>query len=89
MENGAVDISFIYETELPTMRGSKKTTGRDRVTKHFRLIEKDITQDDALYEKYGLMIPVLEWQGEIIQYGNFVKKNLIFCLNRVNSATNG
>ncbi|MFS8651886.1 MAG: glutaredoxin family protein [Caldibacillus sp.] len=71
----------------PLCEEAKKLLEEIEVTKRFRLIEKDITQDDALYEKYGLMIPVLEWQGEIIQYGNFVKKNLIFCLNRVNSAT--
>lgn len=31
--------------------------------------EVDIYSDDELLEKYGLMIPVLEWKGEIIQYG--------------------
>lgn len=58
----------------PLCEEAKKLLEEIEVTKRFRLIEKDITQDDALYEKYGLMIPVLEWQGEIIQYGNFVKK---------------
>lgn len=73
----------------PLCEEAKKLLEEIGAAKHFQLIEKDITQDDALYEKYGLMIPVLEWQGEIIQYGNFVKKSLIFCLNRVNSAING
>ncbi|WP_042350712.1 glutaredoxin family protein [Bacillus massiliigorillae] len=31
--------------------------------------EIDIYNDDQLLEKYGLMIPVVEYKGEIIQYG--------------------
>lgn len=29
----------------------------------------DINSKDCLMEKYGLMIPVVEYEGEIIQYG--------------------
>lgn len=32
--------------------------------------EIDIHSDDVLLEKYGLMIPVIEMDGKIIQYGN-------------------
>ncbi|MGE7603305.1 glutaredoxin family protein [Peribacillus sp. NPDC097675] len=32
--------------------------------------EIDIHSDDVLLEKYGLMIPVIEMNGRIIQYGN-------------------
>lgn len=39
--------------------------------------EIDIYSDDDLLERFGLMIPVLEWQGEIIQYGNIDKYSLI------------
>ncbi|CAH0344778.1 hypothetical protein BCI9360_01044 [Bacillus sp. CECT 9360] len=38
--------------------------------------EIDIYSDDDLLERFGLMIPVLEWQGEIIQYGNLDKTSL-------------
>ena len=31
--------------------------------------EMNIEEDDALHEKYMLMIPVVEFEGEIIQYG--------------------
>ncbi|PLT32189.1 glutaredoxin family protein [Bacillus sp. V5-8f] len=31
--------------------------------------EFDIYSDDELLERFGLMIPVLEWQGAVIQYG--------------------
>jgi glutaredoxin len=35
----------------------------------FSYREVDIYQDDELIERFGLMIPVLESNGEIIQYG--------------------
>lgn len=31
--------------------------------------EIDIYKDDHLLERYGLLIPVIEYKGEIIQYG--------------------
>ncbi|RFU67085.1 glutaredoxin family protein [Bacillus sp. V59.32b] len=39
--------------------------------------EIDIYSDDDLLERFGLMIPVLEWQGEMIQYGNLDKTSLL------------
>ncbi|GLC89824.1 glutaredoxin family protein [Lysinibacillus piscis] len=30
----------------------------------------DIEQDDVLHEKYMLMIPVVEKEGQVVQYGN-------------------
>ena len=36
----------------------------------FKILEKHIDLDDELTEKYGLMIPVVELDGEVIQYGN-------------------
>lgn len=39
--------------------------------------EIDIYSDEDLLERFGLMIPVVEWQGEIIQYGNIDKYSLI------------
>lgn len=38
--------------------------------------EIDIDKSDELTELYGLMIPVVEWQGEIIQYGQVNKYKL-------------
>lgn len=35
----------------------------------FEINEMNIEEDDALHEKYMLMIPVVEFEGEIIQYG--------------------
>ena len=36
----------------------------------FQIEEHNIEKDDQLHEKYMLMIPVVEYQGDIIQYGN-------------------
>ena len=35
----------------------------------FDINEVNIEEDDVLHEKYMLMIPVIELEGEIIQYG--------------------
>ncbi|MBS4178423.1 glutaredoxin family protein [Lederbergia citrea] len=35
----------------------------------FKIIEKDIETNDEWTEKYGIMIPVVEIKGEVIQYG--------------------
>ena len=83
------ELVFYTKPNCPLCDDARELLVELEVPKHFHVIEKDITQDDRLYEKYGLMIPVLEWQGEILQYGNFVKKDLILCLERVNSSKDG
>ena len=35
----------------------------------FEINEVNIEEDEELHEKYMLMIPVVEFEGEIIQYG--------------------
>lgn len=44
--------------------------------------EIDIYRNDELTELYGLMIPVVEWQGEIIQYGQVNKDKLCQCIKK-------
>ncbi|MGG3941649.1 glutaredoxin family protein [Peribacillus psychrosaccharolyticus] len=41
-----------------------------------RYQEIDIYSDDQLTEEYGLMIPVLTWKSEVIQYGRIEKAAL-------------
>ncbi|RRN74837.1 glutaredoxin family protein [Peribacillus simplex] len=41
--------------------------------------EIDIHTDDDLLEKFGLMIPVVEWKDDIVQFGNVDK----LALNRL------
>ena len=36
----------------------------------FEIVETNIEEDEELHEKYMLMIPVVEFEDEIIQYGN-------------------
>ncbi|MBW3110932.1 glutaredoxin family protein [Bacillus sp. MCCB 382] len=36
---------------------------------NFEILEKDIAESDDLTERFGLMIPVVELDGEILQYG--------------------
>lgn len=36
----------------------------------------NIDESDELTEKYGLYIPVIEVDGEMIQYGQFVKSDI-------------
>ncbi|MGX1263022.1 hypothetical protein RKD55_000826 [Rossellomorea marisflavi] len=35
----------------------------------FKLVERDIDERDEWTERFGLMIPVAEMDGEILQYG--------------------
>lgn len=39
----------------------------------FQINEIDIYQDDALLEKYQLMIPVVEVDGEVVAFGKVEK----------------
>lgn len=48
----------------------------------FRLQLVDIEESDELTEKYGLMIPVVELNGEEIQYGQIEKELIMEKLSR-------
>lgn len=43
--------------------------------------EIDIYESDELLELYGLMIPVVQYKGEIIQYGQITHHTIICFLN--------
>ncbi|WP_044892992.1 glutaredoxin family protein [Bacillus alveayuensis] len=51
----------------------------------FEVKEIDIYKDDRLLEKYQLMIPVVEIDGEEIEYGiihkDVIRKRLLYKLN--------
>ena len=53
--------------------------------------EIDIYEDDELLEMYGLMIPVVQYKAEIIQYGQIDHHTIIrFLNNEISiSQTNG
>lgn len=48
----------------------------------FEVKEVNIEEDDALHEKYMLMIPVVELAGEIIQYGQIDYPTILDALLR-------
>lgn len=51
---------------------------------NFEFQEVDINSSDDLTEKYGLMIPVVEVEGEIVQFGQIVKNTLKLALQAKN-----
>jgi glutaredoxin len=52
----------------------------------FELEEVDIDESDALTEKYGLMIPVVEIEEEVVQYGQIDKTVIMKRLQQKTSA---
>ncbi|OEH92304.1 glutaredoxin family protein [Bacillus solimangrovi] len=42
----------------------------------FEFEEVDIYENDSLLERYQLMIPVVEINGEEVEYGQIVKENI-------------
>ena len=48
----------------------------------FQYVEYDIAESDDLTEKYGLMIPVVDIDGEEIQYGQIDKRTIMQGLMR-------
>ncbi|WP_353738321.1 glutaredoxin family protein [Peribacillus asahii] len=44
--------------------------------------EIDIDCSDELIERYGMMIPVVQWQGEVVQYGHVWKDELLQRIKR-------
>lgn len=42
----------------------------------------DIYNNDELLNLYGIMIPVVKWQGEVIQYGQINKSKLCKCIKK-------
>ena len=48
----------------------------------FQIVEHNIEEDDQLHEKFMLMIPVVEYQGKIIQYGNLDYVTLLEALGK-------
>jgi len=48
----------------------------------FEINEVNIEEDDDLHEKYMLMIPVVEFENEIIQYGQIDYVTLLEALEK-------
>lgn len=60
----------------PLCDKAKRIIERVKQDEGFNYREIDIYTDDELTERFGLMIPVIEWQGEIVQYGQVDERRL-------------
>lgn len=63
------EVYFYTRPQCPLCEEAKRTLELVREEIAFRMYEMNINESDELTEKYGLMIPVIEVDGEIVQYG--------------------
>ncbi|MGK7379483.1 glutaredoxin family protein [Planococcus sp. 1R117A] len=63
-------ITFYTRQNCPLCDEAKMMLELVREDFPFEYEEVDIESDDAIHEKYMLMIPVLEKDGKVVIYGN-------------------
>jgi glutaredoxin len=66
-------LTFYTRNKCPLCDKAKVTIEELYTELDFILIEKDIDESDELTEKYGLMIPVVEIDGEEVEFGHVNK----------------
>lgn len=64
-----MDVIFYTRPVCPLCEEAKLMLQLVQEDIPFNLIERNIEEKDEWTEKYGLMIPVVEVDGEIVQYG--------------------
>ena len=64
------ELVFYTRSRCPLCDKAKEVIVELKKEYDFTLIEKDIDVSDELTEKYGLMIPVVEIDGNEIQFGH-------------------
>jgi glutaredoxin len=70
-------IVYLYsKVDCPLCEKAKAMLQELQKEWNFEVKEIDIYKDDALLEKYQLMIPVVEIDGEEVAYG-FIQKDVI------------
>ncbi|ADI28011.1 glutaredoxin 2 [Geobacillus sp. C56-T3] len=72
----AMHIRLYTKTNCPLCDKAKAVLAELQADDPFTMEEIDIYQDDALLEKYQLMIPVVELDGEEIGYGMIEKETI-------------
>lgn len=77
-------LTFYTRKKCPLCDKAKVVIDELEQEVEFVYIEKDIDDSDELTEKYGLMIPVVEIDGEEIEYGHI---NKISIRNRLHEKT--
>ncbi|KZE53369.1 glutaredoxin family protein [Rossellomorea marisflavi] len=63
------ELIFYTRRRCGLCEEAKRTINLLRDDFPFKLIERDIEERDEWTERFGLMIPVVEMDGEILQYG--------------------
>lgn len=66
-------LTFYTRKKCPLCDKAKVVIDELQQEMEFIFIEKDIDDSNELTEKYGLMIPVVEIDGEEIEYGHINK----------------
>ncbi|WP_455662032.1 glutaredoxin family protein [Pradoshia sp.] len=66
---GVPIVHFYTKKDCPLCEDAKDLLKLLQRETTFTLLEVDIYAYDGLLEQYGLMFPVVEVEGEIIQYG--------------------
>ncbi|WP_324611595.1 glutaredoxin family protein [Bacillus massiliglaciei] len=74
---GAVEVRFYTRAQCPLCQKAKKILDELRLVHSVYYEEIDIHSSDELVEKYGLMIPVIERDGDVIGYGQINKNQLL------------
>jgi len=62
-------VTFYTRTQCGLCEDAKITLKLLQDELGFEIVEIDIEETDELTERFGLMIPVVELDGEILQYG--------------------
>jgi glutaredoxin len=66
-------LTFYTRKKCPLCDKAKVVIDELHQELDFVLMEKDIDDSDELTERYGLMIPVVEIDGEEVEYGHVNK----------------
>ncbi|MCR2822449.1 glutaredoxin family protein [Lederbergia panacisoli] len=64
-----MQIIFYTRNRCPLCVDAKLILQQLQREHQFQIIERDIDTNDEWTEQYGLMIPVVEVAGEVVQYG--------------------
>ncbi|MBS4195306.1 glutaredoxin family protein [Lederbergia citri] len=64
-----MEVIFYTRNRCPLCVDAKLILQHLQKEHSFQIIERDIETSDEWTEKYGLMIPVVEINGEVVQYG--------------------
>ncbi|KPB04633.1 glutaredoxin family protein [Bacillus sp. CHD6a] len=71
-----MNIQFYTKVDCPLCDKAKAKLNELQSEIDFTIEEFDIYKDDTLLEKYQLMIPVVEHEGEMLSYGQVDKETV-------------